>query len=421
MLSRPLHALVLPPGQQLLEALAAALDGGPAILPLDPAAPPAVHQRQLELFRPHALVDSRGVHQLPGAEELDRDIAVVIGTSGSTGTPKGVQLTTAALLHSATASLSRLGAAPGQRWLCCLPTHHIAGIQVLVRSLVAACTPEIWPAFDDPARLGRSSAAFVSLVPTMLYRALEAGVDLAGFDTVLVGGAAACPLLLDRASEAGVRVVTTYGMSETGGGAVYDGVPLTDVRVAVDPDGRIRLAGPVLAGGYRCAPELTSAAFVGGWHRTQDAGRIDADGRLQVRGRLDEIVVSGGVNVSLQEVVQALGAHPAVAQAAAYARPDAGWGHAVVAVVVPRGDPPSLGELRGFVTDLAGTAAAPRELVLVEDLPRLPGGKLDRVALPTLGRPAGSASTACPDPREPTSSPRHGDLPGLLPGGMSAR
>ncbi len=382
--ARPLHALLLPPGPQLRDALAAALDGGPAVLPLDPAAPAGMRARQLDRLRPHALVDDAGVHLLPGAEDLDPDVALVVGTSGSTGTPKGVQLTAAALLRSATAALNRLDAAPGQRWLCCLPTHHIAGIQVLVRSLVAASTPEIWPWLDDPGALTRSSADFVSLVPTMLFRALEAGVDLSGFRAVLLGGAAAAPDLLRRAARADVSVVTTYGMSETGGGAVYDGVPLDGVRVELEAGGRIRLGGLVLARGYRCAPELTAAAFTDGWHRTQDAGRLDDAGRLHVLGRLDDVVVTGGVNVSLHDVAAALTAHPAVAQAAAYARPDPEWGQAVVAVVVPRQRPPSLAELRAFVAARAGAPAAPRELVVVAGLPTLPGGKLDRAALPRL-------------------------------------
>ncbi|MEJ7705347.1 MAG: AMP-binding protein [Geodermatophilaceae bacterium] len=383
---RPLHALLLPPGPPLLEAIAAAIDGGPAILPLDPNSPAAVRRRQLDRFRPHAVVDADGVHQLPDGADLDGDVAIVIETSGSAGTPKGVQLSATALLHSANASLLRLGAKSGQRWLCCLPTHHIAGIQVLVRSLVAASTPEILPSFD-PALIGASSADFVSLVPTMLYRALEARVDLTGFQTILVGGAQTAPELLQRATAAGARIVRTYGMSETGGGAVYDGAPLDGVRVAIDPIGRISLGGPLLAGGYRLAPDLTAGAFVDGWHITQDAGRLDPDGRLLVLGRLDDIVVSGGVNVSLHEVAQALSAHPAVADAAAYARPDEQWGHCVVAVVVPRLPIPTLGELRAFVSDRAGAAAAPRELVLVRELPTLPGGKLDRSALCRLGPP----------------------------------
>lgn len=401
--SRPLHALVLPPGRQLLEAVAAAIEGGPAILPLDPAAPAEARTRQLDLFRPHALVDGQDVHPLPGAADLDPEVAVVIGTSGSTGTPKGVQLSSAALLHSANATLARLDATAGQRWLCCLPTHHIAGIQVLVRSLAGASTPEIAP--FTVTGLASSSADFVSLVPTMLYRALAAGVDLTRFETILVGGDATPLSLLERATAAGARVVTTYGMSETGGGAVYDGVPLDGVRVSIDGDGRIRLAGPVLATGYRLDPEQTAAAFVDGWHLTRDAGRLDPDGRLHVLGRLDDVVISGGVNVSMLAVTAALSAHPSVAEAAAYAQPDAEWGHRIVAVVVPVRDPPTLGELRTFVTAAAGAAAAPWDLVLVERLPTLPGGKLDRAALcrlpgraMPLSRLSGGATKPSADP-----------------------
>ncbi|MEJ7705466.1 MAG: AMP-binding protein [Geodermatophilaceae bacterium] len=389
---RPLHALLLPPGRQLLDALAAALDGGPAILPLDPQMPHAVRDRLLAHLRPHALVDGSGVHALDDPADLTPDIAVVVATSGSTGMPKGVQLTAAALRHSVIASLDRLSADPGQRWLCCLPTHHIAGLQVLVRSLVAGSTPDIRPAFE-PAALRDTDAAFVSLVPTMLHRALAAGVDLTGFRAILLGAAAADPALLLRARKAGVRVVVTYGMSETCGGAVYDGVPLAGVDVAVDAaDGRIRLAGPVLAAGYRLAPELTAAAFVDGWHVTQDAGRLDAHGRLHALGRLDDIVVTGGVNVSLLEVARAVARHPAVTEAAAFARPDPEWGQRIVAVVVAAAGAPPLAALRELVAACVGVEAAPRELIAVDALPVLAGGKLDRATLHRLGsrEPAGT-------------------------------
>lgn len=384
---RPLHVLLLPPGQQLLTALAHALDGGPAILPLDPQLPAAIRDRLLAHLRPHAVVDGAGIQPLDNPAELAEDVAVVVTTSGSTGTPKAVQLTAAALRHSATASLERLRAAPGQRWLCCLPTHHIAGLQVLVRSLVAGSAPDISPAFE-PAVLRDTDAAFVSLVPTMLHRALTAGIDLSGFTSVLLGAAAADPALLARAREAGVRVVVTYGMSETCGGAVYDGVPLAGVDVAVDAaDGRIRLAGPVLAAGYRHAPELTAAAFVDGWHVTQDAGRIGTDGRLQILGRLDDIVVTGGVNVSLLEVARAVARHPGVQEATAFARPDPEWGQRIVAVVVARAAAPPLAALRELVAASLGVEAAPRELVLVDALPVLAGGKPDRAALRLLASP----------------------------------
>ncbi|MGI8531780.1 MAG: AMP-binding protein [Geodermatophilaceae bacterium] len=400
--ARPLHAVLLPPGPALLPILAAALDGGPAILPLDPAAPAEVLRRQLAALAPDAVVDADGLHKLdadagqPGdaaAEEAEAegedDVAVVVATSGSTGPPKGVELTAAALRQSAAATLQQLGADRGQRWLCCLPTSNIAGLQVLVRSLLAGSSPEFGR--FDPASLAASSADFVSVVPTMLLRALDAGSDLRRFEAVLVGGAAADPALVARARAAGVRVVTTYGMTETAGGCVYDGVPLPDVQVTVDDQARIWLAGAVLARGYRRAPARSAAAFIDGWYRTEDRGRLEPDGRLTVLGRLDDIVVSGGVNVSLPVVAAALAGHPDVADATAFARPDAEWGQRIVAVVVPGDRRPDLAELRSFVAATAGAAAAPRDLVLVAALPLLPGGKLDRQALAGLN----------PSPAEP--------------------
>ncbi|MBA3248908.1 MAG: AMP-binding protein [Geodermatophilaceae bacterium] len=380
----PLHAVLLPPGPQLSDLLTAALDGGPAILPLDPQGSATARDRLLQRLRPDALVDGAGVHPLPDPAPLDDDIAVVVATSGSSGRPKGVQLSAAALLHSATATLTRLAARPRQRWLCCLPTHHIAGLQVLVRSLVAASAPVIHPRFD-PSALADTEADFVSLVPTMLYRALEAGVDLSRFHRILLGGASASPMLLEQAAEAGGRVTTTYGMSETCGGAVYDGVPLDGVEVGVEPaDGVIRLRGPVLAHGYRLDPAATATAFVDGWYVTPDVGARSPNGGLRVLGRRDDMIITGGVNVSLQQVAAVLAARRGVAEAAAYARADPEWGQRIVAVVVPRDPAPTLTELRAFVAEAIEPAAAPRELILVEALPLLPSGKLDRQALTGL-------------------------------------
>lgn len=380
----PLHAVLLPPGPQLLDLLAAALDGGPAILPLDPQGSPTARDGLLRRLRPAALVDRSGGHPLPDPAPLADDVAVVVATSGSTGAPKGVQLSAAALRHSANATLARLGARPDNRWLCCLPTHHIAGLQVLVRSLVAGSTPVIHESFDASA-LAAADAEFVSLVPTMLFRALADGADLSRFRRILLGGASASPMLLDRARAAGAAVTTTYGMTETSGGAVYDGVPLDGVDVAADPpDGVIRLRGPVLASGYRLDPVATATAFVDGWYVTPDVGRLEMDGRLAVLGRRDDMVITGGVNVSLGAVAAALTGHRGVADAAAYARADPEWGQRIVAVVVAHDEAPTLAELRAFVAEALEPAAAPRELVLVAALPMLSSGKLDRQALAGL-------------------------------------
>src|SRR5262249_41530656 len=193
----------------------------------------------------------------PAAAQRADDIAVVIATSGSTGVPKGVQLSASALTSSAAASLRRIGAGPGERWLCCLPTFHISGIGVLVRSLLTGTDPVMVPSVS-PEVLAASGCAHVSLVPTQLRRLLDAGGGPGTIRTVLLGGAAAAGALLAEARELGWHVITTYGMSETCGGCVYDGVPLDNVEVRVGPEsGQIDIRGPVLFAGYLGQPELT--------------------------------------------------------------------------------------------------------------------------------------------------------------------
>jgi O-succinylbenzoic acid--CoA ligase len=378
-MGRRLYAHLAPAGQRFVDAVAAALDGGPAVLPLPPGPPESVAAMLADL-RPHAVVDADGrVLRLPAPAECPDDVAAVVATSGSTGSPKGVELTAAALRWSAAASLAALGATNGARWLACLPLYHVAGLQVLVRSLVGGTAPVLRDGFEP------ADADYVALVPTMLHRALRDGVDLRHFAAVLVGGAAPAPALLARARDAGVRVVTTYGMTETCGGCVYDGYPLPGVRVDVDADGRVRLAGPMLARGYRLRPDLTAAAFRDGF-RTDDLGRLTADGRLDLLGRADEVIVTGGRKVHPQQVEALLCAHPAVACAVVGGVADAEWGQRVVAAVVP-GDPrrpPALAALRRHVADRAPGWTAPRELRLVTDLPRLASGKLDRRAAVAL-------------------------------------
>jgi O-succinylbenzoic acid--CoA ligase len=234
------------------------------------------------------------------------------------------------------------------------------------------------------------------MVPTQLRRYLDADPDgLRAFDAILVGGAATDAALLDRARAADVAVVTTYGMTETAGGCVYDGLPLSGVTVRVDDDG-VELAGPVLALGYRLDPQATAAAFTGGWFRTRDAGTLGPDGRLTVHGRLDDVVISGGVNVAPPAVEAVLREHPDVADAVVFGVPDDEWGQRVVAAVVPAaGAVPDLAVLRGWVAGRLPAAAAPRELHLVEAVPALHTGKPDRRAVAA----ALAASPAAPGGR----------------------
>jgi O-succinylbenzoic acid--CoA ligase len=394
---RPLHALLLPAASagRLRDALAAALDGtGPAILPLDPRLPAAQVSALLAAFAPAALETQGDTQRRLPTAPVPPDVAVVIATSGSTGEPKGVQLTAAALLHSARASLGRLAARPGERWLCPLPTSHIAGLGVLVRSLVTGTDPVVTGRLGDDADLAALGCAHVSLVPAQLRRLLAAGADLAAVRTILLGGAAVPPGLLAAARAAGARVVTSYGMSETCGGCVYDGIPLAGVSVRTRDGGRIEIAGPVLFAGYRGQPGLTAAALADGWFVTSDAGAVDSAGRLTVHGRADEMINTGGEKVAPGPVAAALEQCPGVREAVVIGVPDPRWGERVTAIVVPAdpADPPALPALRELVAQRLPRYAAPRALLLVPEIPVLGPGKPDLAALRRLAAAADLSS-----------------------------
>jgi O-succinylbenzoic acid--CoA ligase len=363
----------------LVAALAAALDGsGPAVLAAETAPGEPAPQ-----------------------DDVPDDVALVVRTSGSSGDARQVLLSAGALRASAAATEARLGG-PG-RWLLALPTAHIAGLQVLVRSVLAGTDPAtVAPGPFRTATFAAASAQlasgagrrYTSLVPTQLHRLMGSadGVDaLRRFDAILLGGAAAAPSLVADARANGIAVVTTYGMSETCGGCVYDGVPLDGVRVDLEPDGRVLLAGPVLATGYRGRPDLDAQTFVrrGGerWLRTTDVGTLDrsADpaGVLTVLGRLDDMIVTGGAKVAPAAVEQVLGELDGVVESCVVGLPDAEWGHAVTAVLVlrPGARIPDLTAVRATVESRLGRAAAPRHLVVVDALPLRGPGKVDRRAV----------------------------------------
>jgi O-succinylbenzoic acid--CoA ligase len=356
-------------------AVAAALDGGEAVLPLNAADPSA--STLLAGMAPDTPVE-------PGT-------AVVIATSGSTGAPKGVLLSSAALTASARATHDRLGG-PGH-WLLATPAHYIGGLQVLVRARLAGTKaaylvgagfrPDDFAAAASPV-LAASGPSYTALVPTQLVRLLDddgAGLEAArAFDAIVLGAAATSPKLRTRAAEAGVRITPAYGMSETASGCVYDGVPLDGVRVELDADDRIRIAGDVLAHGYRLAPELTAESFGGGWFRTSDRGRIHADGRVEVLGRADDVINTGGVKVSAAAVERVLGGQPGVRDACVVGLPDPEWGEAVVALVVTDGAADDSG-LRAAVRAELGPAATPKRLEFTTELPLRGPGKIDRGAV----------------------------------------
>ena len=376
----------------MLAALAAALDGsGPAILPLDPALPARALSAALDAFAPAAIRTIEGTRPTPAAASgrspgVAADTAVVIATSGSTGAPKGVELSAAALTASASGSLRRIGAGPADRWLCCLPTFYVAGIGVLVRSLIAGTEPVISPSVS-PDVLAGAECQHVSLVPTQLRRLLAAGAAPGTVQTVLLGGAAAPAGLLAEARSAGWRVVTTYGMSETCGGCVYDGYPLDGVLVRTGTDGRIMIGGSVLFSGYRLQPGRTEDALSDGWFRTADLGVVSCDGRVTVRGRADDMINSGGKKVVPGQVEAALGTCTGVADVVVVGVPDAEWGEVVTAFVVAADplDPPGSDELRAHARTALSGYAVPKKFVVVREFPLLPSGKPDRVALRRIG------------------------------------
>jgi O-succinylbenzoic acid--CoA ligase len=332
---------------------------------------------------PTAVVDAARTALRP-EQPLEPGADLVVVTSGSSGRSRAVLLSADAVRASAAATVQRLGGPGG--WLLALPMSAIAGLQVLCRSALTGRPVTVLERGEGLGvaldRLPAGDRRYTSLVPTQLRRFLDTEVDaLRAFDAVLVGGAATDPELLDRARRAEVAVVTTYGMTETAGGCVYDGLPLEGVRVRADPEG-VRLTGPMLALGYRLDPAATEAAFVDGWFLTRDAGSIDAAGCLTVSGRLDEVVVTGGVNVAPAAVEAALREHPDVEDAVVFGRPDDEWGQRVVAAVVPSPrSAPDLAVLRSWVTDRLGAPAAPRELHTITAVPALHTGKPDRRAV----------------------------------------
>lgn len=363
---------------ELVHSLRAALDGsGPALLPVS-AGPPG------DKLVAAADLDNRD-------HPVDSGTALLLPTSGSTGHPKVVEVSAAALLAGAHATHARIG--PPGRWALSLPLTHVAGWQVLVRGLLADGPdqlPEVVP-LDH----GAGPVRYTALVPTQLARALDdptAIAALARLDAVLLGGAATPEPLRRKALDAGIPVVSTYGSTETCGGCLYDGVPLDGVHTRISDAGRLMLAGPVLATRYRADAALTASTFqeVDGrrWYLTGDRAEIDSDGIVTVTGRHDDVIVTGGENVAPAAVEASLAEHPFVREAVVVGVPDAEWGELVVAVVSlssgtgeAADDHHTAGRtLRDHVAATLGRHAAPRHVVVVDEVPTRGIGKPDRTA-----------------------------------------
>lgn len=335
------------PGPAFVGALQDAWSRGDAVLPLDPRLPAAAATRLTAALR-------------VGEPVSDGD-AVVVATSGTTGEPRGVVLTHASLAAASAITSARLSVSSSDVWLAALPLAHIGGLSVVVRALATetALTFDV----DDPA------ATLVSLVPTQLLR-----LDIARFRAVLLGGAA-------PPEDPPPNCIVTYGMTETCAGIVYDGLPLEGVSVQA-VDGELRVQSPTL---LRCYRDGADPKTADGWFATGDAGSVSPDGRVRVVGRIGDVIVTGGEKVWPDAVERVLRRVTGVGDVAVAGRPDPEWGARVVAWVVPSrsSTPVSLDALRAAVKEELPAYCAPKQLVLVDSLPRTAAGKVRRGLLET--------------------------------------
>jgi len=256
---------------------------------------------------------------------------------------------------------------------------------VLVRAGQAGSRAVIHDHFDVESVRAESGPTLISLVPTALAKLFKAEVDLSHYSAVLLGGGPIPGDLMDESKRRGVRVVTSYGMTETAGGCVYDGMPLDGVEIELVRE-QILIRGPVLFSRYRLDRDLTARCLIKSWFHTADRGEFDETGRLRVLGRIDEMIITGGEKVSPTQVEQILESHPSISQAAVTALPSKTWGQKVAAAIVLTNpsESISLEEIRDFVESAATRSLAPKQIILVDEIPRTHNGKIQRSALPPL-------------------------------------
>ncbi len=366
-------ALDLPGGPAFVEALQRVWDAGDVAFPVDQRLPTPLRTALLDDFGVGAIVDRTGqrVGRRGGAAEsvdpppVESDDALVVATSGSTGRAKGVVLTHDAVRASAEATSRRLAVTHDDHWLACLPLSHVGGLSVVTRALHSGTRLTVHPSFDASA-VERAGATLVSLVATALRR-----IDPALFRRIVLGGA-------HPPADLPPNVSTTYGMTETGSGVVYDGVPLDGVEVRI-VDGEIHVRGPMLLRRYLHTADVFDAE---GWFATGDLGDV-ADGLLTVHGRRGDLIITGGENVWPEPVERVLATHPGIADVGIVGTPDPEWGELVTAVLVPidATRPVGLDEVRDWVKASLPAVCAPRRVVYRSELPRSTLGKLIRSEL----------------------------------------
>ena len=362
-----LVAIDLPGGPAFVDAVRRAWDAGDAVMPVDGRLPSGARDTLLGEMAPGAIVDGTGTHLLSGGRPVETGDALVMPTSGSTGRPKGVVLTHDALAASAAATSSRLGATSGDHWLACLPLAHIGGFSVITKALHIGSGLTVLPGFDAAAvtQAAAEGATLVSLVATALQR-----IDPSIFRVIVLGGSR-------PPADRPANCVATYGLTETGSGVVYDGVPLDGVELAIAADGEVLVRGTMVCRRYR---DGSTPIDGDGWLHTDDLGRLDGEGRLHVDGRRGDVVVSGGEKVWPDVVERELARHPGVAEVAVAGEDDPEWGQRVTAWIVPvsSGAVPTLAELRAVAAERLPAFMGPKAVHVVTSLPRTTLGKVQR-------------------------------------------
>ena len=369
-----LIALDMPASKTFVDLVQRVWSNGDAILPIDQRLPHTGKQMLLDTMNPSEVIDaSFNSSPLPNGRPMQDGEALVIASSGSTGSPKGIIHTHTSILAGAQASASRLQLTANDHWLICIPVSHVGGFSVVSRALHTGAALSLHPNFDVAAiqQAAKNGATHTSLVATALSR-----IDTSLFRTILLGGSSA-PANLPN------NVITTYGMTETGGGVVYNGEPLSNVEIKIE-EGEIYLRCPMLTCGYRNDQTLS---LKDGWYATGDMGEIN-NGKLSVHGRKTDMIITGGENVWPSAVEASLSSHPMINQVVVRSAPDITWGQRVVAYVVladslGTSDESLLSDLREHVKHTLPAFCAPQQLIVLNQIPRTSLGKVDARALPS--------------------------------------
>ena len=370
-----LIALDMPASTTFVDLVQGAWSNGDAVLPIDQRLPLTSKKMLLDTMAPSEIIDaSFTASSLPNGRPMQDGDALVIASSGSTGSPKGIIHTHSSLLSGAKASASRLQLTSDNHWLVCIPVSHVGGFSVISRALHTGAALTLLPAFDVAAvqDAAKNGATHTSLVATALSR-----IDTSLFKSILLGGSSAPEYLPSN-------VITTYGMTETGGGVVYNGQPLDNVEIKI-VDGEIFLRCPMLMRAYR---DDQTISVEDGWYATGDIGEIDNDGKLSVHGRQTDMIITGGENVWPSAVENSLASHPLVNQIVVRGMPDTTWGQRVVAYVVlndatQTSEVKLLSDLRDHVKQTLPAFCAPQQIIVVAEIPRTSLGKVDAQALPS--------------------------------------